>query len=97
MEQVGQNPGNSAYGFCLRDIEENLWDAESHSLGSTTNMEAEAKAIWYAIGYCIDKGLTNVQIQIDSLMLKQMVSMKWKLPWDLIEIIEAIQRKTQTI
>lgn len=60
-------------------------------------MEAEDKAVYQALNFCINNGLTNVQLQTDSLVLKQMVTKKWKIPWDMIEIIEAIQSKVQAI
>lgn len=47
--------------------------------------------------FCINKGMTNVQLQTDSLVLKQMVTREWRIPWELIDIIEDIHSILQNI
>lgn len=48
------NPGRSTYGFCIRNREGNLLYADSKSMETCTNMEAEAQAIWRALSYFRD-------------------------------------------
>ncbi|KAH0712341.1 hypothetical protein KY285_007894 [Solanum tuberosum] len=84
------NPGQCAYGFCLRDSSGDLIYAEAQSLGIATNMEAEAKAVLEALKYCIRKKLNQVQLETDSLVLKNMISRNWRIPWELVEIMEDI-------
>lgn len=89
--------GTVLYCFCLRSTEGNLIYAESQCFGTVTNMEAEAKVVCQALSFCINKGITNVQMQSDSLVLKQMLIKDQKVPWDMVEIIESIQAKMQAI
>ncbi|WMV24639.1 hypothetical protein MTR67_018024 [Solanum verrucosum] len=84
------NPGQSTYGFCLRDSKGDLIYAEAQNLGITTNMEAEAKALWEALQYCIRSQLNNIQLETDSLVLKNMIYRNWRIPWELAEIMDDI-------
>ncbi|KAK4736468.1 hypothetical protein R3W88_000165 [Solanum pinnatisectum] len=53
-------------------------------------MEAEAKAILEALKYCIRKKLNQVQLETDSLVLKNIINRNWRIPWELVEIMEDI-------
>ncbi|KAH0633247.1 hypothetical protein KY284_036033 [Solanum tuberosum] len=39
--RIKGNPGKSAYGYCIRDGNGDLINAEAHNIGEATNMEAE--------------------------------------------------------
>ncbi|KAK4724387.1 hypothetical protein R3W88_027166 [Solanum pinnatisectum] len=84
------NPGQSAYGFCVRDSSRDLIYAEAQSLGIATNMEAEEKTVLEALKYCIRKKLNQVQLETDSLVLKNIINKNWRIPWELVEIMEDI-------
>lgn len=47
--------------------------------------------------YCIEKGFLRVQIQTDSLALKYMLDGLWKVPWELVELIEHTQQIMQKL
>lgn len=64
------NPGESSYGFCIRDSSGDLLYAEAKSIVVATNMKAESMAIWKALQYCIKHGSSNIQLETDSLSLK---------------------------
>ncbi|KAK4735964.1 hypothetical protein R3W88_010225 [Solanum pinnatisectum] len=49
------NPSQSAYGFCIRNRGGDLIYAEAQSIGEATNMEAEVRAVWEALKYCISE------------------------------------------
>ncbi|KAH0714764.1 hypothetical protein KY285_009081 [Solanum tuberosum] len=46
------NLGKSAYGYCIRDKDEDLIYVEAHNIGEATNMEAEVAAMWKALQFC---------------------------------------------
>lgn len=43
------NPGDNAYGFCIRNCERNLIYVEAQCFGIGNSLEAEAKAINIAL------------------------------------------------
>ncbi|KAH0650587.1 hypothetical protein KY284_030499 [Solanum tuberosum] len=91
------NPGVSSYGYCIRDMNGDLIYAEAHNLGETTNMEAEATAVWKALQYCLDNGVRQVRLETDSLALKNMIYGSWSIPWEIVEKVEDIQEKMQQL
>uniref|UniRef100_M1AL57 RNase H family protein n=1 Tax=Solanum tuberosum TaxID=4113 RepID=M1AL57_SOLTU len=85
------NPGQSAYGFCIRNIEGDLIHAEAESIGLATNMEAEVHAIWKGLQFCLRQVFVQVRLETDSLVLKNMIIRNWRIPWELVEKMEEIQ------
>lgn len=53
------NPGESAYGFCLRDDQGDIIYAEAGGLRHRTNMEAETIAILKALRHCKVNGRSH--------------------------------------
>ncbi|KAH0776321.1 hypothetical protein KY290_007732 [Solanum tuberosum] len=49
------NPGQSSYGFSIRDTKGDLIYAEAQCIGEATNMEAELMGVWKALPYCDTK------------------------------------------
>ncbi|KAK6777990.1 hypothetical protein RDI58_024708 [Solanum bulbocastanum] len=86
------NPGESSYGFCLRNSTGDLLYAEAQCIDITTNIEAEIIAMWNALKYCKRQGINNIILETDSLSLKNMIMRDWKIPWSLTEKIEEIQK-----
>lgn len=74
------NPGQGAYGFCIRNSADDLPYAEAKNIGEATNMKAEVRAVWEALSYCIRQNLTYVQLKTDSLVLKNMLVRNWIIP-----------------
>lgn len=92
-----ENPGQSAYGFCVRNSTGNLIYAEEKSIGETTNMEAEAMAICKALQYCKINGFQQVKVETDSPFLRNMLIKNWRIPWEIIERVEDIQEIIHTM
>lgn len=84
------NPRISSYGFCIRDVNGDLLYAESDCIGVTTNIRAELTAILRALDYCNQHLLNHVILETDSLTLKNMLRKEWKIPWELIQMMETI-------
>lgn len=59
-------------------------------IGIKTNIEVEAVVILKPLTYCGEKGLTKIQIQTDSLAIRNMLYKEWKMLWELVEIVESI-------
>lgn len=86
------NPGQGAYGFCIRNSADDLPYAEAKNIGEATNMKAEVRAVWEALSYCIRQNLTYVQLKTDSLVLKNMLVRNWIIPWNIVEKMEEIHQ-----
>lgn len=82
------NPGQSSNGFCIRNHRGDLVYAQAGQIGTTTNIEAEARAIHEAIKYCQSQNIQNVSIETDSLVVKNIIKEAWKIPWQIAENIE---------
>ncbi|PHT78744.1 hypothetical protein T459_16796 [Capsicum annuum] len=84
------NAGMSLYGFCIRDERGDLVCTRAKGLELGTNIEAKAIAIKEALEYCRKELFTNFIIETDSLSLKYMILKQWKIPWELVGVIEEI-------
>ncbi|KAH0776582.1 hypothetical protein KY290_007993 [Solanum tuberosum] len=89
------NPGKSSYGFYIRDSRGYLIYAKAKGLGLATNQEVEAMAILSALRECLKRRLQDVIIETDSLSLKKIILKSWRIPWELIEIVEEIREIIQ--
>ncbi|KAH0755036.1 hypothetical protein KY290_025306 [Solanum tuberosum] len=85
------NPGASAYAFCLRDENEDLLYAKGEKIEDATNTEAEAIAILEAAKHCKQADSHRIIIQTDSLLLQQVLMMKWECPWSISDMIEQVR------
>lgn len=94
----GASKGNtreSAYGFYIRDRQEDLIYAQAKEMGIAKKIEAEARAIQTTLFVSAKKGYQNLVIETDSLSLQKMILRTWKIPWEIAEILEDIIRKVQ--
>ncbi|KAH0708987.1 hypothetical protein KY284_010414 [Solanum tuberosum] len=82
------NPGQSAYGFCIRDEYGNLLYAQGEDIGLRTNTEAEIIAILEALRYCKRVGLEGFWLESDSLSIVNCLRNSWKVPWERVEQVE---------
>uniref|UniRef100_M1DVG4 Non-LTR retroelement reverse transcriptase n=1 Tax=Solanum tuberosum TaxID=4113 RepID=M1DVG4_SOLTU len=89
------NPGMGSCGFCLRNHTGDLVFAKAKGIWMTTNMEAEALAIYEALSYFHGNGFRQVIIETDSLCLKRMILKQWRVPWEMVERIEKIRNRLQ--
>ncbi|KAH0715131.1 hypothetical protein KY284_008036 [Solanum tuberosum] len=89
------NPGQSSFGFCIKDSRGDLIYAKAKGIGIVTNMEAETIVILSALRECLRRRLWNAIIETDSLSLKKIVLKTWRIPWEIIERVEEIRELLQ--
>lgn len=87
-----RNSGYNAYGFCVRDCEGHLIYTEAQNIGITTNMEAKSFCYMKGLQFCFKHNIHQLKLETDSLSLKNMISRDWKIPWELAERLEEIQK-----
>ena len=63
------NPGPSALGFVICDMEENVVKKESKYLGITTNNQAEYQGVKDGLEACHDLGIREVHVYMDSMLV----------------------------
>ena len=63
------NPGPSASGFVILDLEDNILVDKGVYLGVTTNNQAEYTALKLALEECIKMDVKRVQVYMDSLLV----------------------------
>lgn len=88
------NPGRSSWGFCARDLNGDIIQAQAKDIEDpmTTNIQAEAMAILYSLKYIETTQVEKVIIETDSLVLKNIIEKVWEIPWKIIIILEEIWR-----
>lgn len=91
------NPGKCASAFCVRDEKGDLIYAKARGIGIGTNTEAEVYVIKEALEFCLTLHVQGITMETDSLTLERMIEKQWKVPWELIEIIEDIRVKSQSL
>uniref|UniRef100_A0A0V0H589 Putative ovule protein n=1 Tax=Solanum chacoense TaxID=4108 RepID=A0A0V0H589_SOLCH len=57
------------------------WWPKVLKIQETTNLVAEARAIWECLEYCKDQRLTNIIIESYSMAMVQILEGTWKPPW----------------
>ncbi|KAK4716640.1 hypothetical protein R3W88_014978 [Solanum pinnatisectum] len=60
-------------------------------------MEVEIYAIKEVVEFCINQHIWGIIMETDSLTFKKIIEKQWKVPWELIEIIEEIRIKLQSL
>jgi ribonuclease HI len=63
------NPGPSASGFVIMDMEDNVLVDRGVYLGVTTNNQAEYTSLKLALEECLKMGVKEVQVYMDSLLV----------------------------
>ncbi|MDV3190795.1 MAG: ribonuclease H family protein, partial [Candidatus Phytoplasma australasiaticum] len=82
------NPSYNSYGFCLRDTKGDIIYAEAGFIGLTTNIVAEATTVLKAIQHGKNNNILNMQVESNSLIIIKFIRAEWRIPWEIIEIIE---------
>ena len=75
------NPGVSGGGGILRDSSRLPLFAFSAYFGELSSLCAAALALAMGIRLCVQKGFTNVSIQVDSLVLVGILQWRLQCPW----------------
>jgi len=87
------NPGPSASGFVILDMEDNVLVDKGVYLGITTNNQAEYTALRLALEECLKTGVLEVQVYLDSLLVVNQMKGIFKVKnSDLRPIHNAIQQ-----
>ncbi len=95
------NPGPSASGFVILDMEDNILVDKGVYLGITTNNQAEYTALKLALETCLDMGIKEVDVYMDSLLvvnqLKGIFKVKNRDLWPIHDAIKQMQPKFKEI
>lgn len=71
--------------------------AQENNIGITTNVIAEMRAIQEAIKYCRENNFTKVKVDSDSLLIIQVIKRVWKVPWEVVELLDDIRRNKEQV
>lgn len=85
------NPGVSGGGGVLRDREGKIIFGYSCFFGSLTSLHAELKAMLFGVPQFIARGLYELHVEADSLVLVKILQgiqgCPWKLQWEVDELL----------
>lgn len=91
------NPGPSALGYVIYDMEENVVKNGSKYLGITTNNQAEYQAVKVGLQDCFDIGCDKVDIYLDSQLVANQMNGIYKIKnrdlWPIHEAIKQLSTK----
>lgn len=73
------NPGPSASGFVILDMEDNVVKNEGVYVGVTTNNQAEYKALIFGLRAALGMGIRELHVYMDSLLVVNQVQGIWKI------------------
>ncbi|XP_075108822.1 uncharacterized protein LOC142180675 [Nicotiana tabacum] len=86
------NPGRSSIRVCVRDEYGDVQYAAGREINEGSNNEAEAEVMVEALRVCRSLNYSNIWLQTDSLLLKNIIDGIWKPPWNIVEQVEEIRR-----
>jgi ribonuclease HI len=90
------NPGPSASGFVILDMEDNILVDKGVYLGITTNNQAEYTALKLALEECLNMGILEAQVYLDSLLVVNQMKGIFKVKnRDLWPIHDAIKQQAK--
>jgi ribonuclease HI len=72
------NPGPASIGAVLKDTKGNLLARISQSIGSTTNNQAEYRAVIAALKKAINLGASEVELRADSELVIKQINGKYR-------------------
>lgn len=91
------NPGPSASGYVILDREDNVLVDEGVYLGVTTNNQAEYTAIKLALEDCQKRGVRDIEVYMDSLLVINQVKGIYKVKnRDLWPLHDAVKQMSKT-
>lgn len=81
------NLGPSSGVFCIWNHEGDLEAATSSHFGFLTGLEVKTKAMLRGLEFCVAHNYLPINMEIDSLILKNKIDSIWEVPWKIsIEI-----------
>ena len=91
------NPGPSASGFVVLDMEDNVLVDQGVYLGVTTNNQAEYTSLKLGLEVCLKMGVREVQVYMDSLLvvnqMKGIFKVKNRDLWPIHDAIKKLAEK----
>ena len=95
------NPGPSASGFVILDQSDNMIHADNKYLGVTTNNQAEYHALLSGLEWCVNEGVREVEVFLDSMLVVNQLKGKFKVKnrdlWSLYETAKSRSEKFSKI
>lgn len=95
------NPGPSASGFVILDMEDNVLVDKGVYLGITTNNQAEYMALKLALEECLSMGVIEAQVYLDSLLVVNQIKGIFKVKnrdlWPIHDAIKQLSKKFKKI
>jgi ribonuclease HI len=95
------NPGPSASGFVVLDMEDNVLVDKGVYLGVTTNNQAEYTSLKLGLEECLKMGVREVQVYMDSLLvvnqMKGIFKVKNRDLWPIYEAIKDLVQKFEHV
>lgn len=95
------NPGPSASGFVILDMEDNVLIDKGVYLGITTNNQAEYTALKLALEECLKMGTLEAQVYLDSLLvvnqMKGIFKVKNRDLWPIHDAIKQLAKQFKKI
>ncbi len=83
------NPGPAGIGAVLFDMDGNVIGELAEGIGATTNNVAEYKALIEGLDLAIRKGVTDLQVFMDSQLVVSQVKGEWKIKNDRLRSLAA--------
>jgi ribonuclease HI len=95
------NPGPSASGFVILDLEDSILVDKGVYLGITTNNQAEYMALKLALEECLKMGIREAQVYLDSLLvvnqMKGIFKVKNRDLWPIHDAIQQLAKKFKKV
>lgn len=95
------NPGPSALGFVILDEHKQLLHGDNKYLGITTNNQAEYHSLIAGLEWCIQQGVRELSVCMDSLLVVNQINGKFKVRnrdlWSLYEKAKTLSTKFSKI
>jgi ribonuclease HI len=73
------NPGPAGIGVVLTDTQGNVIAEVGEGIGSTTNNVAEYSALIRGLEMALEKGVTEIDVRVDSQLIASQVMGEWKI------------------
>jgi ribonuclease HI len=86
------NPGPAGIGVVLRGESDDVIDEFGRGIGIATNNVAEYEAVIAGLGRALERGVTNVELRIDSELVASQLEGRWKIKNDRLRALAVTAR-----